>query len=144
MNPPIEERMVRCPGSRGEVMSTIWELDGLHYGYCAKCLKKFPLYHGTDGRNVMSDHQITQAERETLERKEREDEARRNREAAKQVSVYMRSEPTLTEFVRYCQAHPNERFWQALRNWSEADFILYDNSAVTEPKDTFHWEGKNG
>ena len=30
----------------------------------------------------------------------------------------------LGDFVNYCQEHPDERFWQALRNWSGYDFIL--------------------
>jgi hypothetical protein len=27
------------------------------------------------------------------------------------------------EFNAYCEAHPQERFWQALRNWSGFPFI---------------------
>jgi hypothetical protein len=30
---------------------------------------------------------------------------------------------TLKSFVDYCEAHPQERFWQALRNWSGYNFI---------------------
>ena len=25
----------------------------------------------------------------------------------------------LTDFVKYCEAHPEQRFWQALRNWNQ-------------------------
>jgi len=28
-------------------------------------------------------------------------------------------------FSEYCREHPKERFWQALRNWSKKDFILF-------------------
>lgn len=30
----------------------------------------------------------------------------------------------LENFTYYCKAHPEERFWQALRNWSDYDFIM--------------------
>lgn len=61
----------------------------------------------------------------------------------------MRSQPTLDEFVKYCQEHPEERFWQALRNWSKAGSVLwwdqpsFDTSNLTKAQDTFYWEGKN-
>ena len=30
----------------------------------------------------------------------------------------------LQSFIKYCKKHPEQRFWQALRNWSGYDFIL--------------------
>lgn len=42
----------------------------------------------------------------------------------------------LESFVAHCEAHPEQRFWQALRNWSGVAFIHAD--AV----DTFYWRGK--
>lgn len=30
----------------------------------------------------------------------------------------------LKSFVKYCEEHPTERFWQSLRNWADADYIL--------------------
>lgn len=30
----------------------------------------------------------------------------------------MKNKKLLNSFVDYCLKHPNERFWQALRNWS--------------------------
>ena len=30
----------------------------------------------------------------------------------------------LKSFMEYCEANPEMRFWQALRSWSGADFIL--------------------
>lgn len=36
----------------------------------------------------------------------------------------VRSMSSLLEFVKYCAAHPKERFWQALRNWSGYAFIV--------------------
>ena len=55
----------------------------------------------------------------------------------------------LSEFASYCQRHPNERFWQALRNWSEYNFILVankhdlDKSTFPDEVDTFYFEDKN-
>lgn len=30
----------------------------------------------------------------------------------------------LAAFTAYCRQHPEERFWQALRNWTEFSFIF--------------------
>ncbi len=72
-----------------------------------------------------------------------------------------RSEKTLADFVQYCQDHPEQRFWQALRNWCGYTYIM---ATDTQPQDmgdgwdhrglsprdildrmhnTFYWEGKN-
>ena len=48
----------------------------------------------------------------------------------------------LSSFTKYCEKHLEERFWQALRNWSDWPFILVDNGI--ENFDTFHWRTKNG
>jgi hypothetical protein len=61
----------------------------------------------------------------------------------------------LLDFARYCSAHPDERFWQALRNWSGARWILavsrmdqdFDDffghqTIVIQDHDTFYREGK--
>jgi hypothetical protein len=53
----------------------------------------------------------------------------------------------LLEFQRYCLQHPEERFWQALLNWSGVYKISADD--VTDEGirmfnvDTFYWEGRN-
>lgn len=31
---------------------------------------------------------------------------------------------SLLSFTTYCQEHPEERFWQALRNWAGVRFIF--------------------
>lgn len=65
---------------------------------------------------------------------------------------------TLDSFIQYCIAHPEERFWQALRNWSDHAFIFtselllpilpgVDNDAnrtyfIDQLRDTFYKEGK--
>lgn len=70
----------------------------------------------------------------------------------------IRSEPCLADFVEYCRAHPHDRFWQALRNWSgygyiyvSNRFLLHDVEEVKftrhsassyDLQDTFYWEGR--
>lgn len=49
-------------------------------------------------------------------------------------------------FLRYCAKHPEERFWQALRNWSGSQAICIetgDDASGKEYWDTFNWEGKD-
>lgn len=54
----------------------------------------------------------------------------------------------LKSFTDYCAAHPDERFWQALRNWSEYTFIFgscadsFDD--LTKLHDTFYKEDEAG
>jgi len=33
----------------------------------------------------------------------------------------LKSEKSLMSFLKYCQEHPEHRFWQALRNWNQID-----------------------
>lgn len=35
-----------------------------------------------------------------------------------------KNQKKLNSFIDYCRKHPEERFWQALRNWSGYSFIL--------------------
>jgi len=35
----------------------------------------------------------------------------------------------LESFVKFCENHPNQRFWQALRNWSGHEYILVAEGA---------------
>lgn len=49
----------------------------------------------------------------------------------------------LKSFVKYCQKNPDERFWQALRNWSGFKYILRANDSQLEAtfkgvEDTFY------
>jgi hypothetical protein len=62
-----------------------------------------------------------------------------------------RNSKVLVDFIAYCLLHPEERFWQALRNWAGASFILavedgynHLDSVQIGGHDTFHREGKNG
>ena len=61
----------------------------------------------------------------------------------------------LMSFVDYCIAHPSERFWQALLNWSGLNYIThtaFSAAMVNEHanyqdkrcEDTYYWEGRNG
>lgn len=54
----------------------------------------------------------------------------------------MKSVKLLVDLCIYCLSHPSERFWQALRNWSEADFI--DHTTGDCRHDTFYWNGRKG
>lgn len=55
-----------------------------------------------------------------------------------------RNSEALQSFVDYCAHHPDERFWQALRNWSGQSFILASDRepTATHLRDTFGWEGR--
>ena len=57
-----------------------------------------------------------------------------------------KNEKKLKSFTKYCEQHPDERFWQALLNWSKLPYILCSDSPPpgSNVKDTFFWEGKNG
>lgn len=57
----------------------------------------------------------------------------------------------LNDFIGYCEKHPQERFWQALRNWSSWSYILagtsYLDLTIIPPqhiKDTFFWRDCGG
>jgi DNA polymerase sigma len=75
-------------------------------------------------------------------KKERKEYDRRKRHE-KNKSCLLRE-----EFNKYCKEHPEERFWQALRNWSGADKIIWvetdngENIRNTIGEDTFYWEEK--
>lgn len=63
-----------------------------------------------------------------------------------------RNSKVLKDFAKYCEEHPEHRFWQALRNWSGYSFILVSNippgmpsgtiAELPQQADTFYWEGK--
>lgn len=64
-----------------------------------------------------------------------------------------KNEQVLKDFVKYCEANPEQRFWQALRNWSKYIFIIGYKSTKSkdnfpyiedtdEEEDTFYKEGK--
>lgn len=58
-----------------------------------------------------------------------------------------KNEELLKEFVEYCGQRPDLRFWQALRNWSQYNFILgaetlQGNGDFEGIEDTFYREGK--
>lgn len=62
-----------------------------------------------------------------------------------EINKATRNGRTLFDFVCYCVHHPDERFWQALRNWSGYDKINVEvtdaTDLVTRQQDTFYWEG---
>ena len=66
--------------------------------------------------------------------------------------VKSKNRAVLNDFIEHCVSHPDERFWQALRNWSDNHMILIFNASKlgglpeNQPeniKDTFYFEGKD-
>lgn len=61
-----------------------------------------------------------------------------------------RNSQVLARFVRYCKAHPDQRFWQALLNWSKMPFICisgnppgdYISKVGDRPIDPYNREGR--
>ncbi len=59
----------------------------------------------------------------------------------------LKSAELLHSFQQYCYAHPDERFWQALRNWCGWPFIFVGKNLPPiqmEHRDTFYWEKNEG
>lgn len=52
-----------------------------------------------------------------------------------------KNKENLLDFIKYCLDHPEERFWQALRNWSGFDFITATRGDWN--CDTFYWIEKD-
>jgi len=51
------------------------------------------------------------------------------------------------EFLEYCRHHPEQRFWQALRNFTKYGFVYVseqNHSDIEGLYDTFYMEGVNG
>lgn len=62
------------------------------------------------------------------------------------ISTESKSKRVLDSFTHYCDDHPDQRFWQALRNWSGYSFIyvvkgMFSSEGLT---DTFYFEGRRG
>jgi len=56
----------------------------------------------------------------------------------------MKNKKLLFNFVWYFITHPEQRFWQALRNWSNTPFIYKSDRYFTSKhlQDTFYKETK--
>lgn len=54
----------------------------------------------------------------------------------------MTKQEKLNSFIKYCEEHPEERFWQSLRNWSGFKFILEADQLEINTRDTFYLEDK--
>ena len=54
----------------------------------------------------------------------------------------LKSRDCLTSFIRHCVTHPDERFWQALVNWSGYTLIKTYDSVRESGHDTFYLEGR--
>ena len=60
----------------------------------------------------------------------------------KKKNLAIRSEPLLNSFIQYCNDYPQQRFWQALRNWADAPFVCVSDSKHTI--DTFYSDRQDG
>lgn len=49
-----------------------------------------------------------------------------------------KNQEALKQFSEYCSNHPEERFWQALRNWAEVSRILVYYGGELEVPEGFH------
>ena len=57
----------------------------------------------------------------------------------------------LESFTAYCKKYPEQRFWQALCNWSGSHSIqsvkstgkVFTSKRAFIHRDTFYWENKN-
>jgi hypothetical protein len=62
----------------------------------------------------------------------------------------LKSRKELSSFILYCQNHPEERFWQALQNWSGYTSIMavtyigrrFDGGIVNQTHNTFYIKGR--
>jgi hypothetical protein len=59
----------------------------------------------------------------------------------------MKSIYSLLSFAWYCITHRDERFWQALRNWSYAGAIYWESRQAVQTQsptnlDTFYWNDR--
>jgi hypothetical protein len=55
-----------------------------------------------------------------------------------------KNDEKLESFSKYCFEHPEERFWQALRNWAQIEcgggnYIMTGNE-LDNLQDTFYWD----
>lgn len=62
---------------------------------------------------------------------------------AMEARVATRNSELLESFVKYCQEHPEQRFWQCLRNWCGWSFVLVSSESnhgdIDDIRDTFYW-----
>lgn len=50
------------------------------------------------------------------------------------------NQKTLSSFVSYCEAHPEQRFWQALRNWANEYYGGVERRSIYRAR-TSGWGG---
>jgi hypothetical protein len=65
------------------------------------------------------------------------------------MAIKSKNQKVLNDFIKYCQENPNQRFWQALKNWCGYNFIFVSNhNPLKNPLiqeeliDTYYIEGK--
>jgi len=64
----------------------------------------------------------------------------------KKSSSKNKNSKLLQSFSYYCSKHPEERFWQALRNWAKIPFLMINRDGkfdYNSLEDTFYFINKN-
>lgn len=51
--------------------------------------------------------------------------------------------PYAKAFYEFCLANPELRFWQAVRAFTGANYVLVSESLERKGVDTYYWEGIN-
>jgi ATP-dependent helicase YprA (DUF1998 family) len=54
----------------------------------------------------------------------------------------VKSQTMLDDFYAYCAANPEQRFWQALRNWAGVNAVIVTDG--NEMLDTFYLKNNKG
>lgn len=49
----------------------------------------------------------------------------------------------LADFTKFCEEHPDLRFWQALNAWAELPNLVVVDVNGKIVKDTFYWENRD-
>lgn len=57
-----------------------------------------------------------------------------------QPSKPSRAVKAAESFLAYCKANPDQRFWQALRNWSKFNFVGVSINPGGPYADTYYFE----
>jgi len=57
------------------------------------------------------------------------------------TTMNKKNKKLLADFLEYLVANPDQRFWQALRNWSGAEKINFETKGYQI--DTFYWNEKD-
>lgn len=58
--------------------------------------------------------------------------------------MIQKNQKLLESFSAYCKQNPEQRFWQALRNWCGSPFVGVSNISDDDYVDTFYSNKQDG